>query len=163
MTSNDDAIDAVIVAMTAAAPFDHLASDAELEDLLGALGNDKRYELPRGYRLLNCLPSSILNVSGGRYKPHAGYRERSRPDMLNLSLSGCYPTGTIKANTQTGLLTRSTRARRIVFSLGYLSRIQNRDGGLCVQIACLIGCTHARRHIDSRLRPTKPTAALQGA
>jgi hypothetical protein len=48
--SNDDAIDALIVAMTAAAPFDHLADDAEL--LLGALGNDKRYELPRGYRLL---------------------------------------------------------------------------------------------------------------
>jgi hypothetical protein len=57
--SNDDAIDAVIVAVTAAADADHLASEAEFAERLRGLGPDKRYELPRGYRLLKRFPSAI--------------------------------------------------------------------------------------------------------
>jgi hypothetical protein len=56
---DDDAIDAVIVAVTAAANADHLVSDADFAERLHDLGTEKRYELPRGYRLLKTLPSVI--------------------------------------------------------------------------------------------------------
>jgi hypothetical protein len=56
---NDDAIDAVIVAVTAAADADHLVSDVEFAERLRGLGTEKCYELARGYRLLKRFPIAI--------------------------------------------------------------------------------------------------------
>jgi hypothetical protein len=56
---NDDAIDAVIVAVTAAADADYLVSDAEFAERLCGLGTEKSYELPKGYRLLKRFPNAI--------------------------------------------------------------------------------------------------------
>ncbi len=56
---DDDAIDAVIVAVTAAADASHLVSDAEFAERLRGLGGEKRYDLPKGYRLLKRRPSAV--------------------------------------------------------------------------------------------------------
>src|SRR5262249_15500595 len=57
--SNDAALDAVIVAETAALDADHLVSNAEFAERLRGLGVEKHYDLPSGYRLLKRLPSAI--------------------------------------------------------------------------------------------------------
>jgi hypothetical protein len=58
--ANDDELDAVIAAATAAADAGHLVSDSEYAELFRRkLVGDKRYELPRGYRLLKPLPEEI--------------------------------------------------------------------------------------------------------
>jgi hypothetical protein len=57
--SNDDDIDAVIVAITAAADAEHLVGAAEFADLLRGLGTQKHHELPKGYRLLKRFPRAI--------------------------------------------------------------------------------------------------------
>jgi hypothetical protein len=57
--SNDDALDAVIAAATAAADANHLVHESEYAEVLRCLGGDKQYELPRGYRLLKPLPKGV--------------------------------------------------------------------------------------------------------
>jgi hypothetical protein len=74
--SNDDAIDAVIVAVTAASGADHLVSDAELAVRLRGLGTEKRYELPNGYRLLKRFPASI-QVTMDDFQPWVSRQDAS--------------------------------------------------------------------------------------